>query len=60
MYQSCKTKAKKCPKMCAARENLILLPFSLLSPFSITRFYVFVYKYLVNESFAFSPAKSLY
>ena len=30
-------------------ELLILLLFSLPSPFSSTRFYFFVYRYLVNE-----------
>ena len=39
----------------AAFDLLILLPSSLPSPFIITRFYLFVYKYPVNENFAFSP-----
>ena len=39
-------------------DLLIFLPSSLPSPFSIARFYfifLFIIKYLVNESFAFSP-----
>ena len=39
----------------AAFDLLILLPSSLPFPFIITRFYLFVYKYPVNENFAFSP-----
>ena len=55
--------AKKCTKKCAARTNLFVLLIRSIDfvavliavAVSLTQFYFFVYKYVVNESLVFSP-----